>query len=62
MTTNPNPSKRDVAGILRLLTPQQMAEEIVRLDAVLAGHPNILIGRLPPPPAVGFWLEPGPAL
>ena len=40
---------RDVAGILHFLTPQQMAEEIVRLDAVIAGRsPNILIGRLPP--------------
>lgn len=28
--------KRDVAGILHFLTPQQMAEEIVRLDALLA--------------------------
>jgi hypothetical protein len=27
---------RDVAGILHVLTPQQMAEEIVRLDAALA--------------------------
>lgn len=40
---------RDVAGIRRFLTPQQMAEEIVRLDAVIAGQaPNIVVGRLPP--------------
>jgi hypothetical protein len=42
---------RDVAGILRFLTRQQMAEEIVRLDAVIAGRaPNITMGRLPPAP------------
>jgi hypothetical protein len=39
---------RDVAGILRLLTPRQMAEEIVRLDAVIAGQPDVQMGRLPP--------------
>ena len=40
---------RTVEGVLHFLTPQQMAEEIVRLDAVLAGkQPNILMGRLPP--------------
>lgn len=40
---------RDVAGIRRFLTPQQMADEIVRLDAVIAGQaPNIVMGRLPP--------------
>jgi hypothetical protein len=53
---------RDVAGILRLLTPQQMAEEIVRLDAVIAGRAStIRMGRLPDPPtgtpsdAPGAW-------
>lgn len=30
---------RDVAGILHFLTQQQMAEEIVRLDAVIAAQP-----------------------
>jgi hypothetical protein len=29
---------RDVAGILHFLTPQQMAEEIVRLDAALSAR------------------------
>lgn len=39
---------RDVPGILHFLTPKQMAEEIVRLDAVIAGQaPNIVMGRLP---------------
>lgn len=45
---SPAPRTRGVTEILRLLTPQQMAEEIVRLDAVIAGHtPNILMGRVP---------------
>ncbi len=40
---------RTVKEILRGLTPKQMAEEIVRLDAVIDGRqPNITIGRLPP--------------
>lgn len=50
MSTEDTSRTRDVAGILRLLTPQQMAEEIVRLDAVIVGQaPNIQMGRLPPP-------------
>ena len=41
--TQPARKTRDVAGILHFLTPQQMAEEIVRLDAALAAAHGVAL-------------------
>lgn len=38
---------RTTTDIVSYMSVQQMAEEIVRLDAVIAGQPNITMGRLP---------------
>jgi hypothetical protein len=38
MTAETEHKSRDIAGILHFLTSKQMAEEIVRLDAVLASR------------------------